>query len=73
MKQRQILTVFMAAALGMATLPPALAITDDYLIIPGQSIGQTHLGSNGAFYLKKLPEAAASDTSMQQTNLVWVS
>ncbi|MEH2083417.1 MAG: hypothetical protein V7K89_26595 [Nostoc sp.] len=75
MKQRrQILTVFsLAAALGMATLPPALAITDDYLIIPGQSIGQTHLGRNGAFYLNKLPKAAASDTSMQQTKLVWVS
>jgi|GEM_PF-1743978 len=72
MKQQQILTIVIATALGVSALPPALA-AEDNLIIPGQSIGQTHLGSNGDVYLNKLPGAAVSDTSMQKTQIVWVS
>ena len=74
MKQRQKIAVFgLTAALGMATLPSAAAPDTSNLIIPGQSIGQTHLGSNGAFYLKKLAKPDAVDAGMSQTRQVWVS
>lgn len=64
-------TLTIAAVFSLLALPPALA-TDDKLIIPGQSVGQTHLGSNGNFYLNKLPVADASDTSTQHTRRVWI-
>lgn len=74
MKQRQTLTVFgLAAVLSMAALPPAPAQAGSNLIIPGQSIGQTYLGRNGAFYLNKLPKPNAVDVGMSQTRQVWVS
>ena len=74
MKQRQTLTVFgLAAVLGMAALPPAFAHPGSNLIIPGQSIGQTYLGRNGALYLNKLPKPNAVDAGMSQTRQVWVS
>lgn len=75
MKQRrQILTVFsLAAVLSTAALPPTVAIAGDNLIIPGQRIGQTHLGSNGSLYLSKLPKPDAVDVGMSQTRQVWVS
>lgn len=63
----------LATALSVASLPPALTATDNYLIIPGQSIGQTHVGTNGLVYLKKLPAPAASDAAKQQTKRVWVA
>ncbi len=63
----------LAAALGMAALPSAPAQTGDNLIIPGQSIGQTHLGRNGDLYLKKLPRPDGMDIGMSQTRQVWVS
>lgn len=74
MKQRQLLAVFsLAATLGTAALLPASAQEQDNLIIPGKSIGQTHLGSNGNVYLKKLPKPNAIDVGMSQTRQVWVS
>ncbi len=74
MKQRQTLTVFgIAATLSMGVLPPALAQAGDNLIIPGQSIGQTHLGRNGDLYLNKLPRPDGMDVGMSQTRQVWVS
>ena len=75
MKQRQqILTVFsLLAALGMAALPPAPSIAGDNLIIPGQGIGQTHLGKNGNLYLSKLPKPDGVDVGMSQTRQVWIS
>ena len=73
MKQRQTLAFGLATALGVAALPPVPAQAGSNLIIPGQSIGQTHLGKNGSFYLKKLPHPDASDAGMSQTRQVWVS
>ena len=72
---RRILAIFgLGAALGMAVLPPADAIAAaNVIIIPGESIGQTHLGSNGAYYLKKLPKPDATDVGMSQFRGVWVS
>ena len=73
-QRRQMLTVFsLATALGMAALPFAPAIAGDNLIIPGQSIGQTHLGSNGYLYLSKLPKSDAVDVGMSQSRQVWVA
>ncbi len=74
MKQRQTLGIFgLAAVLGMAALPPALAQAGSNLIIPGQSVGQTYLGSNGSFYLNKLTKPDGVDVGMSQTRQVWVS
>lgn len=81
-KQRQIAAVVnLAVVLSVSALLPAISAehnskgiaTDSNLIVPGQSIGQLNLGSNGEFYLKKLSVAAAADTSTQQTKRVWVS
>ena len=81
-KQRQIFAIVnLAVVLSVSALLPAIGAEhnstgiaiDPNLIIPGQSIGQLNLGSNGEFYLKKLSVAAAADTSMQQTKRVWVS
>jgi hypothetical protein len=54
-----------AYTLGAWALSPAFAQNDSNLIIPGQRIGQTYLGSNGTTYLKKLPKPTSSDASMQ--------
>ncbi|MBW4591562.1 MAG: hypothetical protein KME46_01205 [Brasilonema angustatum HA4187-MV1] len=71
---RQALAVFgLGVALAMAALPPVAAKAASDLIIPGQSIGQTHLGSNGNFYLNKLPKPDAVDVGMSQFRGVWVS
>ncbi len=63
----------LGAASVMAILPPAEAIAAANVIIPGESIGQTHLGSNGDLYLKKLPKPDATDVGMSQFRGVWVS
>ena len=68
MKLAWILLAFIA--LGAA---PASAQTGSMLVVPGRSIGQTHLGRKGSFYLNKLPAPTASDAAMMQTTLVWLS
>ena len=50
-----------AAALGAANLE---AQADPFLIVPGRSIGQTHLGRNGVYYLRNLPSPDGSDAAM---------
>jgi hypothetical protein len=42
------------------------------LIVPGVSIGQTHLGKTGASELQKLPAPTASEGGMSQSRRVWV-
>jgi hypothetical protein len=42
------------------------------LIVPGVSIGQTHLGKTGASELQKLPVPTASEGGMSQSRQVWV-
>jgi hypothetical protein len=49
------------------------ASPQDFLIVPGHSIGRTALGPNGAAELKRLPPPAAQDNGMMQTRDVWVS
>ena len=49
------------------------ALADNFLIVPGRSIGQTALGPNGAAELKHLPKPSAEDNGMMQSHLVWVS
>ncbi len=56
-----------------ALLLTSIARADSFLIVPGRSLGRTHLGRKGTSYLRKLPTATASDASMMQNNLVWVS
>ena len=73
MKQQQALAFGLATAFGIIALSPIPAQAGSNLIIPGQSIGQTHLGKNGSLYLKKLPQADASDAGMSQTRQVWVT
>ncbi|MEH1838838.1 MAG: hypothetical protein V7L20_08735 [Nostoc sp.] len=60
-----------AAALSLTTLPFASAESKSNLIIPGQSIGQTHLGLNGGINLGKPPDAG--DFAMMKGDSVWVS
>lgn len=43
------------------------------LIVPGHSIGQLHVGSDGNAQLRKMPNAQDSDAGMSQNRLVWVS
>lgn len=47
--------------------------TSDSLIVPGKRIGQTHLGSDGAETLKRLPKPAGVDRGMSKTRQVWKS
>jgi hypothetical protein len=61
---------FFIICLGLLSAPLR---ADPYLIIPGVSIGQTHLGPNGAAFLKKLPKPDASNHGMMQGELVWTS
>ena len=43
------------------------------LIVPGSNIGKTFLGSNGAYYIKRLPPETASEAGMSQNHIVWLS
>jgi hypothetical protein len=49
------------------------AESDSALIVPGERIGQTPLGSNGATTLKNLPRPDAIDQGTSQTRQVWKS
>ena len=59
------------AVLGL--LLTATAQADPFLVIPGRSLGRTHLGLNGAAELKRLPTPTATDAAMMHDELVWVS
>jgi hypothetical protein len=63
--------------LGVALVCLTLALgggarADDDLIVPGVSIGNIRLGSDGADQLSRLPKPAAIDAGMSQTRQVWV-
>lgn len=55
---------FALLAVVLLTLGQLAAQADPFLIVPGKSIGQTHLGRNGAYYLKKLPPPTGEDASL---------
>jgi hypothetical protein len=62
------------SCLAMLILPQAiLAQSHAFLIVPGKSIGRTHLGPHGSRYLKRLPRPAADDAGMMQNHSVWTS
>ena len=58
-----------SVATGSAGTPDS----DSALIVPGDRIGQTFLGANGAVTLKNLPPADAIDQGVSQTRQVWKS
>ncbi len=64
--------IAMFAGLSLSTSVGA-APANNFLIVPGRSIGQTALGPNGAAGLKRLPTPDAEDNGMQQIGLVWTS
>jgi hypothetical protein len=69
-------TLLLVSALTLfGALPFAISaeLAEQELIVPGKSIGKTHLGSNGTAYLKDLPKPNASDPGMSQNRLIWVS
>jgi hypothetical protein len=71
--KRPIIAGFMlVGALGWAALVGETQ-TGANLIVPGQSIGQTRLGANGAVYLAKLPTPDADDSGMGKYRSVWLS
>jgi hypothetical protein len=47
--------------------------TSDALIVPGERIGQTYLGNDGAETLKHLPKPSGVDRGMSKTREVWKS
>ncbi|MDQ2800675.1 MAG: hypothetical protein M3Y13_13685, partial [Armatimonadota bacterium] len=51
----------------------APARSGDFLIVPGQRIGRTLLGSQGSRMLSHLPTPTRSDGGMSQQYLVWLS
>lgn len=63
---------FAAFTLSIA-VPVAAAPSNALLIVPGQRIGHTLLGHDGAFTLAHLPKPTRSDAGMSQQYFVWVS
>jgi hypothetical protein len=47
--------------------------TSDSLIMPGERIGQTHLGKDGAETLRRLPKPSGVDRGMSKIRQVWKS
>jgi hypothetical protein len=45
----------------------------DSLIVPGERIGQTHLGHDGAKTLQRLPKPSGVDRGMSKARLAWRS
>jgi len=68
MKHAFALFAFILLALGQLA-----AKADPFLIVPGRSIGQTHLGRDGDKIVKRLPSPTIFEHHMMQSNLVWVS
>jgi hypothetical protein len=68
--------LLLAAAFALFAATPWQAAAEpgeEQLIVPGKSIGKTHLGPNGTAYLKDLPKPNASDPGMSQNRLIWTS
>jgi hypothetical protein len=68
--------LLLAASFALFAATPWQAAAEpgeDQLIVPGKSIGKTHLGPNGTAYLKDLPKPNASDPGMSQNRLIWIS
>lgn len=66
------LTCLVLAGLCLSA-PAGTALADNFLIVPGRSIGRTALGRNGLAELKRLPPPDAQDNGMNQHYSVWVS
>ena len=62
-------------ALLLFSAPPTVpAQADPFLIVPGRSLGRTHLGARGAPDLKRLPRPDAGDAAMGGRRwMVWKS
>lgn len=67
------IAVSLLILVSVQTLAQGAEPADERLIVPGKSIGKTHLGSNGLAYLKDLPKPDASDPGMSQNRLIWIS
>jgi hypothetical protein len=72
MKQH-IIALLTFAMLAWLTLGEACGRDASDLIVPGQSIGETHLGRFGAVYLAKLAKPDADDSGMGKYRSVWLS
>jgi hypothetical protein len=72
MKQH-IIAVVVIALFGAAVPGNASAQSGSNLIVPDQSIGQTHLGRFGADDLARLPKPDADDSGMGKYRSVWLS
>jgi hypothetical protein len=72
MKQH-IIAVVVIALFGATLIGDASAQSGSNLIVPGQSIGQTHLGRFGADALARLPKPDADDSGMGKYRSVWLS
>jgi hypothetical protein len=70
---QHIIAVVVIALFGAILLGDASAQSGSNLIVPGQSIGQTHLGRFGADDLAKLPKPEADDSGMGKYRSVWLS
>ena len=70
--RRSVFTLALAVSF-CALAAAAPAIPGDFLIVPGQRIGQTPLGSQGSRTLSRLPRPYRHDVGMSQTYSVWVS
>ena len=72
MKTRALLLMGLFATLAIVQSTTA-TVPKSSLIVPGQHIGRTSLGPNGADTLKHLPTPYAIDRGMSQTRQVWRS
>ena len=70
------IAVLLASAFALLTAAPfgvGAESAEEHLIVPGKSIGKTHLGPDGTACLKDLPKPNASDPGMSQNRLIWIS
>ena len=59
---------------AFALLLVSSAGADPFLIVPGRSLGRTHLGRNGAYYLSQLPSPDGAEATMGGARyLAWKS
>jgi hypothetical protein len=69
--------IILSIVLALSVFPPAQSQPTDRrgasLIRPGESIGQTHLGTKGGFELKKLPQPDLMDNYTSHSVRVWIS
>jgi hypothetical protein len=69
----QLVAILIIAILSPILSGQASTQNASNLIVPGQSIGQTHLGRFGGGDLAKLPRPAANDNGMGKYRSVWIS